>query len=111
MRIYEIYAWGVPFLIMTVALILDQFPDGDFVRPNFGKTQCGFEGKLQSDTFDLTKFNRDIFVNLGKKEMLPYFIGPVGVLLFLNLLLFLSTARQLTCGLWARDDVKSSSER
>ncbi len=43
--------------------------------------------------------------------MLTYFFGPIGVLLFVNFLLFASTARQLTCGLWKRDDVKSTTER
>uniref|UniRef100_A0A182YSA4 Uncharacterized protein n=2 Tax=Cellia TaxID=44534 RepID=A0A182YSA4_ANOST len=44
-------------------------------------------------------------------EMLTYFFGPIGILLGVNLLLFASTARQLTCGLWKRDDVKSTTER
>lgn len=45
LRIYAVYAGGVPFVIMTIALIFDNLPDGDFLRPNFGKTKCGFEGK------------------------------------------------------------------
>lgn len=52
----------------------------------------------------------DLFV-VGDKELLAYFYGPVGFLLFVNLLLFASTARQLTCGLWKRDEVKSTTER
>lgn len=48
---------------------------------------------------------------VGDKELLAYFYGPVGFLLLVNLLLFASTARQLTCGLWKRDEVKSTSER
>ncbi|KAI5634482.1 putative G-protein coupled receptor Mth-like 1 [Phthorimaea operculella] len=47
----------------------------------------------------------------GDVEILVYFFGPVGVLLLVNLALFISTARQLTCGLWRRDEVKSTSER
>uniref|UniRef100_A0A182TD41 G-protein coupled receptors family 2 profile 2 domain-containing protein n=1 Tax=Anopheles melas TaxID=34690 RepID=A0A182TD41_9DIPT len=47
----------------------------------------------------------------GNMEMLTYFFGPIGILLGINLLLFASTARQLTCGLWKRDDVKSTTER
>ncbi|EDS28179.1 conserved hypothetical protein [Culex quinquefasciatus] len=54
-------------------------------------------------------------VNVGEffrdMEILTYFFGPVGILLCINLLLFASTARQLTCGLWKRDDVKSTTER
>lgn len=44
-------------------------------------------------------------------EILTYFFGPIGVLLFLNLILFGLTARELTCGLWKREVVKSTSER
>lgn len=78
------------------------------------------------------------FLFAGDKELLAYFYGldhlfiisvffnrpynitnthliifyrPVGILLFVNLLLFASTARQLTCGLWKRDEVKSTTER
>lgn len=48
---------------------------------------------------------------IGDVEILTYFFGPIGVLLFVNIILFASTARQLTCGLWKRDDVKSTTER
>lgn len=47
----------------------------------------------------------------GDLEKLAYFYGPVGILLGINLLLFASTARQLTCGLWKREEVKSTTER
>jgi G protein-coupled receptor Mth (Methuselah protein) len=93
LRIYEIYAWGVPTLITCVAAILDHLPENpndSFLRPRFGENNCWFYGDL---------------------EILTYFFGPIGILLVINLLLFLSTARQLTCGLWKRDDVKSTSER
>lgn len=51
------------------------------------------------------------FIISGDKELLAYFYGPIGFLLFVNLLLFASTARQLTCGIWKRDDVKSTTEK
>jgi G protein-coupled receptor Mth (Methuselah protein) len=44
-------------------------------------------------------------------EILTFFYGPVGVLLMINLALFALTARELTCGLWKRELVKSTSER
>lgn len=47
----------------------------------------------------------------GDIEIFTYFFGPIGLLLIINFLLFASTARQLTCGLWKRDDVKSTTER
>ncbi|EDS29618.1 conserved hypothetical protein [Culex quinquefasciatus] len=90
LRIYEVYAWGVPFVIAGVAAILDNLPDTVYLRPRFGERTCWFYGDM---------------------EILTYFFGPVGILLCINLLLFASTARQLTCGLWKRDDVKSTTER
>lgn len=47
----------------------------------------------------------------GDLEIFAYFFGPIGILLFINLMLFASTTRQLTCGLWKLDDVKSTTER
>lgn len=52
-----------------------------------------------------------LFFRTGDMEILAYFYGPIGILLCVNLLMFLSTARQLTFGLWKRDDVKSTTER
>ncbi|XP_037052450.1 probable G-protein coupled receptor Mth-like 1 isoform X2 [Bradysia coprophila] len=93
LRIYQVYAWGVPFIICLVAIVLDNLPkspEDTFLRPRFGEKKCFFYGDI---------------------EMLTYFYGPIGVLLCVNFLLFASTARQLTCGLWKRDDVKSTTER
>lgn len=47
----------------------------------------------------------------GDMEILAYFFGPVGVLLAINLLFFAVTARELTCGLWKGEFVKSTTER
>jgi G protein-coupled receptor Mth (Methuselah protein) len=44
-------------------------------------------------------------------EIFPYFFGPVGLLLLINLILFAATAHELTCGLWKREVVKSNTER
>ncbi|KMR04455.1 putative g-protein coupled receptor mth-like 1-like protein [Lasius niger] len=44
-------------------------------------------------------------------EILAYFFGPVGVLLAVNLMFFAVTARELTCGLWKGEFVKSTTER
>lgn len=43
--------------------------------------------------------------------MMTFFFGPIGALLIVNLALFAATARELTCGLWKREFVKSTSER
>lgn len=47
----------------------------------------------------------------GDKEIFTYFYAPIGALLIINILLFVSTTRQLTCGLWKRDDVKTTTEK
>lgn len=54
---------------------------------------------------------RLIFVVSGDMEIFTYFFGPIGVLLAINLVLFGLTARELTCGLWKREVVKSNTER
>ncbi|CAK1552714.1 unnamed protein product [Leptosia nina] len=93
LRIYMVYAWGGPLALAGAALLLDGLPADAapaLLRPRFGEQRCWFYGDL---------------------EILVYFFGPVGVLLLVNLALFLSTTRQLTCGLWRRDEVKSTSER
>lgn len=85
-----LYAWGGPLLLAGTAALLDALPAPGLLRPRFGEQRCWFYGDL---------------------EILVYFFGPVGVLLLVNLALFVSTTRQLTCGLWRRDEVKSTTER
>ncbi|XP_045784909.1 probable G-protein coupled receptor Mth-like 1 [Maniola jurtina] len=93
LRVYMVYAWGGPLLLAGAAAVLDRLPAGaapGVLRPRFAVQRCWFYGDM---------------------EILVYFFGPVGVLLLVNLALFASTTRQLTCGLWRRDEVKSTSER
>ncbi|XP_025834361.1 probable G-protein coupled receptor Mth-like 1 [Agrilus planipennis] len=93
LRLYEVYAWGGPLVIAGTAAILDVIPEDSeyaFLRPRFGTKQCWFYGDI---------------------EILTYFYGPVGALLVINLALFAATARELTCGLWKRELVKSTTER
>lgn len=94
LRVYMVYAWGGPLLVAGAGALLDALPpppEGDgLLRPRFAVQRCWFYGDM---------------------EILVYFFGPVGVLLLVNLALFVSTTRQLTCGLWRRDEVKSTSER
>ncbi|XP_046389773.1 probable G-protein coupled receptor Mth-like 1 [Ischnura elegans] len=89
-RGYSLYAWGAPLLIAGIGLTLDLAAAGDLsgpLRPRFGDRRCWFYGDM---------------------EIFAYFHGPVGVLLLINLILFLATARELTCGLWRREVAKSS---
>ncbi|XP_076675179.1 adhesion G-protein coupled receptor methuselah-like 1 [Andrena cerasifolii] len=93
LRVYAAYAWGGPFLVAGVAALLDHLPSNPqytFLRPRFGEKQCWFYGDM---------------------EILAYFFGPIGVLLAVNLLFFAATARELTCGLWKGEFVKSTTER
>lgn len=52
-----------------------------------------------------------VYILAGDAEVLSYFYGPIGILLMMNLTLFAATARELTCGLWRTEVVKSTSER
>ncbi|KAJ0180204.1 hypothetical protein K1T71_003608 [Dendrolimus kikuchii] len=88
LRVYMVYAWGGPLVVAGAAALLDHLPAGagaaPFLRPRFAVQRCWFYGDM---------------------EILVYFFGPVGVLLLVNLALFVSTTRQLTCGLWRRDEL------
>ncbi|EDV91836.1 GH24384 [Drosophila grimshawi] len=93
LRLYSAYAWGVPLLICAIAACVDQLPETEtsLLRPGFGEVFCWFN-------------NRSLAI-------FAYFYGPIGLLLCANIVLFISTTHQLTCGLWKRDDVKSTSEK
>ncbi|ALC48882.1 mthl1 [Drosophila busckii] len=93
LRLYSAYAWGVPLLICAIAACVDQLPEAEtsLLRPGFGQSYCWFD-------------NRSLAI-------FAYFFGPIGLLLCINIVLFISTTHQLTCGLWKRDDVKSTSEK
>ncbi|KAL0109423.1 hypothetical protein PUN28_014472 [Cardiocondyla obscurior] len=93
LRVYACYAWGGPFLVAGLAALLDHLPPQPqytFLRPRFGEKMCWFYGDM---------------------EILAYFFGPIGVLLAINLMFFAVTARELTCGLWKGEFVKSTTER
>lgn len=49
LRIYEVYAWGMPIIITAVAAILDNLPESSterFLRPRFGENKCWFYGEF-----------------------------------------------------------------
>lgn len=93
LRLYSAYAWGLPLLICAIAACVDQLPETEtaLLRPGFGQLYCWFD-------------NRSLAI-------FAYFYGPIGLLLCANIVLFISTTHQLTCGLWKRDDVKSTTEK
>ncbi|CAB3371785.1 Hypothetical predicted protein [Cloeon dipterum] len=90
-RAFSVYAWGMPLFITCAALMLDLLPFDEemaksLVRPRFGEKRCWFFGGL---------------------DIVTFFYGPVGLLLILNCMLFAATTRELTCGLWRREGVKT----
>ncbi|XP_015173794.1 PREDICTED: probable G-protein coupled receptor Mth-like 1 isoform X1 [Polistes dominula] len=92
LRVYACYAWGGPLLVAGLAALLDHLSPQTqytYLRPRFGERQCWFYGDM---------------------EILAYFFGPIGALLAVNLLFFAATARELTCGLWKGEFVKSTTE-
>ncbi|KAH8365014.1 hypothetical protein KR200_011547, partial [Drosophila serrata] len=89
--LYSLYAFGGPLLITFVAACVDQMTETTLLRPGFGQLYCWFDNR-----------NLSIFA---------YFYGPIGLLLCANIALFVSTTHQLTCGLWKRDDAKTSTEK
>lgn len=45
---YEIYAWGVPSVIATIAVVFDNLPQGTFpsiLKPKFAVRNCWFYGR------------------------------------------------------------------
>lgn len=51
LRLYQLYAWGVPFVIATLAAVLDRIPPDQYVsliRPKFGEHRCWFYGKYRT---------------------------------------------------------------
>ncbi|VVC41972.1 Hypothetical protein CINCED_3A004878 [Cinara cedri] len=48
LRLYQLYAWGVPLVIATLAAVLDRIPPDQYIsliRPKFGEHRCWFYGK------------------------------------------------------------------
>lgn len=74
--IYSIYAWGCALVLTGVCVIMDFFPNIPeyVVKPQFGRQNCWFT----------TNNARAI-----------YFYGPMGVTVFCNVCLFISTALKI----------------
>ncbi|CAL7944198.1 unnamed protein product [Xylocopa violacea] len=74
--IYSIYAWGCASLLTTVCIAMQFFPDIPeyFIKPEFGSQSCWFD---------------------TDKAKAIYFYGPMGVTVFCNICLFISTALKI----------------
>lgn len=49
LRIYEVYAWGMPTIITVVGMVLENLPESPneaFLRPRFGENKCWFYGEF-----------------------------------------------------------------
>lgn len=60
LRIYEVYAWGMPIIITSVAAILDNLPESPndaFLRPRFGENKCWFYGEFLISFINLISFS------------------------------------------------------
>ena len=61
LRIYEVYAWGMPIVITTVAAVLDNLPESPtdaFLRPRFGENKCWFYGEFLISFINLISFSK-----------------------------------------------------
>nr|CAD7405762.1 unnamed protein product [Timema poppensis] len=50
LRLYQVYAWGVPLIIAGVAALVDNLPPShnSLLRPRFGQRTCWFYVRLQA---------------------------------------------------------------
>ncbi|KAK9296344.1 hypothetical protein QLX08_009666 [Tetragonisca angustula] len=74
--IYSIYAWGCALILTGVCVIVDFFPDIPeyVIKPQFGRQNCWFT---------------------TNNARAAYFYGPMGVTVFCNICLFISTALKI----------------
>ncbi|KAL0110869.1 hypothetical protein PUN28_014070 [Cardiocondyla obscurior] len=74
---YSIWAWGVPAALILVSMVMDLSPTipMTYVKPAFGSESCWFK----SDA-----------------EAMPYFYVPVGLVLLVNMILFIITAVRIS---------------
>ncbi|XP_076764559.1 uncharacterized protein LOC143431587 [Xylocopa sonorina] len=74
--IYSIYAWGCASLLTVVCITMQFFPDIPkyFIKPQFGSQSCWFD---------------------TDKAKAIYFYGPMGITVFCNICLFISTALKI----------------
>lgn len=65
LRLYQLYAWGVPLVIATLAAVLDRIPPDQYmslIRPKFGEHRCWFYGKYTQLSRDCTLLSINITI-------------------------------------------------
>lgn len=71
---YTIYAWATPLLVIITATLVDYFaPESEF-KPNYGDGLCWIT---------------------SRPALIIFFAGPVGVIVVVNLVFFILTARNM----------------
>jgi G protein-coupled receptor Mth (Methuselah protein) len=75
---YSVYAWCLPLVLVVVSMVFDLMPiiPSSYLKPNFGDNKCWFS---------------------SEDAELPYFYGPVAVLICINIVLFICTACRIYC--------------
>jgi len=75
---YSVYAWCLPLVLVVVSMVFDLMPiiPSSYLKPNFGDNKCWFS---------------------SEDAELPYFYGPVAVLICINIVLFICTACRVYC--------------
>lgn len=94
---YKSYAYGLPFLLTIVIVVVDNIesisPD---MRPNIGSNSCFLSKKFLEIYFNW-KYNQQLFVQFCWLldpwfSQLLYFYAPAGIIIILNVILFILTA-------------------
>jgi len=75
---YSVYAWCLPIVLVVFSMVFDLMPiiPSSYLKPNFGDNKCWFS---------------------SEDAELPYFYGPVAVLICINIVLFICTACRIYC--------------
>ncbi|XP_046680950.1 G-protein coupled receptor Mth2-like isoform X3 [Homalodisca vitripennis] len=74
--LYSLYAWGCPLVIFVITLVIELVPSipKSFIKPQFGVDKCWFK---------------------TSEALVLYFYLPIGVLVLLNIAMFVTTAFRL----------------
>ncbi|XP_024081140.1 G-protein coupled receptor Mth2-like isoform X2 [Cimex lectularius] len=73
---YNLFAWGIPTAIVVITVVMDYTPSIplSYLKPNMGVSACWFQ---------------------GDKSVIPFFYGPIILVLIGNTVYFVLTARFL----------------
>ncbi|KAK3090496.1 hypothetical protein FSP39_012296 [Pinctada imbricata] len=72
-KYYSLYAWSVPCVLLTICVIIDVWSTSDY-RPLYGDVVCWIS---------------------SPKALLVFFLVPLGIILFSNIIFFVITAKNI----------------